>query len=140
MMSQSSLPRKLGFKPGNSILLLNAPEGYIDTLRASGLPRNSPIATKTNGVDRFHIVQGFVYKKADVEQVAKAAIGAVTAGGLVWLTYPKKTLKVQTDIHRDDGWGPMNALGWEGVSLFAVDNTWSAMRFRPSGDVKGKRR
>ncbi len=133
MTAHFSLPKLLGIKPGNSILLLNAPEGYLETLRGAGLPRTMPIATSAAGTNRYHVVQGFVYKKADVEQVAKAAIGAVTSGGIVWLTFPKKSKRLDTDLTRDDGWAPVSALGWEAVSNFAVDKTWTAKLFRPAG-------
>ncbi|MBM3932998.1 MAG: hypothetical protein FJ319_01630 [SAR202 cluster bacterium] len=139
MSAEFSLPRLLGIKPGNSILILNAPEGYVEKLRAAGLPKTMPIATSVAGATRYHVVQGFVYRKADVEQVARTAIGAVTAGGTVWLTYPKKSMKLDTDLTRDDGWAAVSELGWGAVSNFAVDKTWTAKLFTPGG-IKGGRR
>lgn len=43
---------------------------------------------------------------------------------------------MKTDISRDAGWDAVHAAGWEGVAMVAIDDTWSAMRFRPSADVK----
>lgn len=52
-------------------------------------------------------------------------------GGLLWLCYPKGTAKIKTDLNRDVLRETVAARhGLEGVSLVAIDDTWSAMRFR----------
>lgn len=50
---------------------------------------------------------------------------------LVWICYPKKSSRrLRTDISRDHGWAPMLDRGWEGVRQVAIDDDWSALRFR----------
>ena len=49
--------------------------------------------------------------------------------------YPKGGAKAGTDLNRDVLWQLVGPRGWTGVSLVAIDDTWSAMRFRPSDKV-----
>ncbi len=132
-MAETTLAKKLGIKPGYRVLILNAPDGY----KIDPLPEGVEIAA--NGTGPFDVVQVFVHSQADVNQHAAAAIRAVKPGGLLWLTYPKISSKVKTDLTRDTGWDGIRSLGWEGVSLIAVDSTWSAMRYRPQADVKSRK-
>ena len=53
-------------------------------------------------------------------------------GGLLWLAFPKKSSGIATDLTRDHGWDVIHRAGWQGVSLIAVDERWSAMRLRPA--------
>lgn len=56
--------------------------------------------------------------------------------GLLWLCYPKGGAKVDTDLTRDKGWETVKATGYDGLALVSLDETWSAMRFRPADKVK----
>ncbi len=47
-----------------------------------------------------------------------------------WAAYPKKTSGIDTDITRDHGWEALNAAGLRPVRQIAIDDTWSALRFR----------
>ncbi len=74
--------------------------------------------------------------KADIDNFGARAIATLKTGGLLWFTYPKKSSKVQTDITRDVGWNSLSAAGLRPVTQIAVDDIWSALRFRPEADVK----
>lgn len=52
------------------------------------------------------------------------------AGGLAWAAYPKGGSKVSTDLNRDILWKLIELLGWRPVRMVALDETWSAMRFK----------
>ena len=130
-MANSPLLKKLGVKPGYRLLVLNAPDGYLDQL--TPLPEKAELATKGKGP--FDDVQLFVKNKAQVDHDAAKAMQAVKARGLLWIAYPKKSSKIETDISRDVGWETMKKADWEGVAIVAIDETWSALRFRPAADV-----
>ena len=130
-MVNSPLLKKLGVKPGHRLLVLNAPDGYLDQL--SPLPEKAELATKGKGP--FDVVQLFVKNKAQVDRDAAKAMQAVKPRGLLWIAYPKKSSKIETDISRDVGWETMKKADWEGVAIVAIDETWSALRFRPAADV-----
>ncbi len=126
-----ALVKKLLFKPGHKILIRNAPEGYVERLMP--LPDGAELAAAdAAGCD---VVQQFVRNKADIDALAPAALAALKPGGLLWLSYPKRSPKVQTDINRDTGWETLHRAGWTAVTQIAVNETWSALRFRPQANV-----
>jgi hypothetical protein len=127
-MADSSLVKKLGLKPGRRVLILNAPDGYRALL--DPLPEGVELAATPDGT--FDFVQLFAKNKADLARYAPKAMEAVKPGGLLWIAFPKKTSKIQTDITRDTGWDVIQQAGWQGIFLIAVDDIWSAMRFRPA--------
>lgn len=130
-MSNSSLTKRLGIKPGHRVRLLKAPPGFRATL--DSLPNETKVAASGDGP--FDVVLLFVRNKAEVDEHAREAIGMVRPRGLLWIAYPKKSSKVKTDISRDQGWETVEENGWTGVSLISVDETWSAMRYRPREEV-----
>jgi len=134
-MVETPLTKKLMIKPGQRLLALNAPEGYLTTLGAEATTEADPDA---QGI--FDFVQVFARNKADLDRFASAAIKALKPGGLLWFCYPKLTSKIKSDITRDTGWDVVQKAGMIGVSLIAIDETWSAMRFRAEGDVKPKKK
>ncbi len=131
-MADSNLFKKLGVKANHRMLLLNLPEGYQYAL--GEMPPGVSILTEPDGI--FDCVQVFVHSRADVEKFAKTAVDALKSGGMLWFSYPKKSSKIKTDISRDEGWDGLKTLGLQGVSLISVDDTWSAMRFRPDSEIK----
>jgi hypothetical protein len=131
-MADTSITKKLGIKPNHKLLILNAPDGYLETLDT--IPEGAEIQTHAEG--SFDFVQIFLYNKADVEKYAPTGIQTVKPGGLLWFTYPKKTAKVKSDITRDTGWESVRAAGWRPVTQIAIDETWSSLRFRPESEVK----
>ena len=71
----------------------------------------------------------------------RKAIAAVDAGAVTWVAYPKKTSGVPTDLTRDRGWEAVTG-DIDAVSQVAVDDTWSALRFKSVAEVgrRGERR
>ncbi len=131
-MVENPLINKLGIKAGQTILLLNAPDGYAGSL--GPLPSGTEMTTSAEG--QLDLVQAFVYNKADVDKLGPLAIKSVKPGGLLWFIYPKKTSSIKTDITRDTGWDIVYNTGWRPVALVAIDDTWAGFRFRPAADVK----
>jgi hypothetical protein len=130
-MADNPLARKLLIKPGNRLLVLNAPADWLE--RLGPLPEGVEVAQGESGpADVVHL---FVARKAEVDANAAAAMAATRPGGVLWASYPKRTAKVATDLTRDVGWEAFSAAGWRPVTQIAVDDVWSALRFRPVGEV-----
>jgi hypothetical protein len=127
--------RKLGLKPGMQALVLGAPSGYLDAL--SPLP-DGVVVSKTVG-GSYGFVQFFATKKAEIEKSKKKLLESADPGALVWISYPKKTSGVDSDLSREEVWAAMEGTGWRPVSQIAIDGIWSALRFRPSQDVKSRK-
>ncbi len=133
-MVDTSLIKKLGIKPKQRVLILKAPEGYVEQLNAI-LPVDVELVTSPATTGNFDVVLQFVGNKADVEQNAPKAIQLVKSGGLLWISYPKQSSKVPTDIDRDILWKIFPASEWRPVTQISIDEVWSALRFRPKSEV-----
>ncbi len=124
----SNLWHKLNLKEQREIFVLNAPasfEAAIDELEDVRVHRTVS--------DRAAItfLLAFVTKREEITRLAKA-IGKKTEGDIiVWFAYPKGSSKrFKCDFNRDTGWLPLGAVGFEGVRQVAIDDDWSALRFR----------
>jgi hypothetical protein len=128
----SSTAKKLGLKPGMRELVLAAPSGYLKAL--APLPRGVSVSENVGGTHDF--VQMFATKKTEIKKSKKKLLESAIPGALVWITYPKKTSGADSDLSREAVWAGMEGTGWRPVSQIAIDEVWSALRFRPIEDVK----
>ena len=87
-------------QPGHRALILNAPQGYLDEL--GPLPEGVEVADQPG--EEFDFVHLFVENLADLEKLAPVASEAVKHDGLFWVSYPKKSSKVESDLSRDVVW------------------------------------
>jgi hypothetical protein len=73
----------------------------------------------------------FVKNSDEILQSAKYISKHLIPDGILWYAYPKKTTK-QTENHltRYSGWDSVEQLGFEAVRQVAIDQDWSAIRFR----------
>jgi predicted SnoaL-like aldol condensation-catalyzing enzyme len=126
--------KKLGLKPGMRALVLGAPSGYMESL---ALPDRVEVSQTVGSANEF--VQFFATKKSEITKSAKKLLQSAAPGALVWITYPKKTSGVDSDLSREAVWAAMEGTGWRPVSQIAIDDVWSALRFRPTQDVKSRK-
>jgi len=131
-MPNNPLSKKLGFKSHHRVLVINAPEGYTHLL--GPLPEGIELVNQPTGT--FDAVHLFVRNKAELEQHAAIATQSLKPDGLLWISYPKRSSKVDTDITRDVGWEVIDKAGLSGVAQVAVDDVWSALRFRPKKEIE----
>jgi hypothetical protein len=125
------IARKLGLNPDMRALIIAPPPGYLKLL--GHLPQGLSVSSKTGAASPF--VQVFATRLSDISKFAKALRKYATPNALVWITYPKQTSKLKGELSRDVIREAMNGLGWRAVSIVAIDKIWSALRFRPAGQV-----
>ena len=130
-MAETPLAKKLLLRPGQRVAIVQAPEGFRAAL--GPLPERITVAETLDGPFDLGLV--FVREKAAVDRLVPLAIAALTPGGVLWLAYPKQSGKAKTDITRDVGWEAVYAMGWRPVTQIALDEVWSALRFRPEVEV-----
>jgi hypothetical protein len=129
--TMSPLAKKLQIRPGMKVALVNAPPGIADILRP--LPQDATISRSATS----DAVIAFARDKAELAKVAPQAIKLVNAKALIWVCYPKGGTRAGTDLNRDRLWLYLyERFRLQAASLVAVDDTWSAMRFRPQGAGK----
>jgi len=137
-MAEKLLRDKLGYKAGQAVLLLDLPEGIPDPF--SGVDHVVVQAREAKlGKQKFDLILAFTQDQMALAATAKAVLGSVVDDPKLWLAYPKKSGKIATDLNRDAGWKPMFDAGWIVVSIVSVNETWSAVRFRPTHLVKSTR-
>jgi hypothetical protein len=105
--------------------ILNAPAGY----EAASFPGLQPAAKTLSGV--FDWIQIFVRDKVELEKLAPKAVRALKADSIFWVSFPKGSSKIQTDLTRDKGWDILNTLDLKWITLISVNETWSAFALRP---------
>ncbi|MBX2891080.1 MAG: hypothetical protein KF734_09160 [Saprospiraceae bacterium] len=121
--------KKMNFKGQSEILVVNHPASFQPNLDAmKGLTK---IQTDVAKAEKIQFALAFVTKQNEVDMLA-AQIAAKTVGdALVWFAYPKSTSKrYNCEFNRDTGWAALGMLGFEGVRQVAIDDDWSALRFR----------
>jgi hypothetical protein len=117
------------------LLLAHAPNGFAAAL--DPLPDDVTVETAPQE-PAYDAVIVCVTSIAEAETRPAAAGQKVKPGGLFWTCYPKKTGAIRTDITRDKGWDTLMAAGWGPVSQVSVNETWSALRWRPETDIMRK--
>jgi hypothetical protein len=130
-MAASTLEKKLRFQECQRALVLNAPEGYLGRLR--DLPEGVEISTEPDG--EYDFVHLFVKNGAQLDRLRQQALAAATYDCIFWVSYPKRSPKVETDLSRDFFWEAFGDAGLRPVTQISVDDTWSALRFRPKAEV-----
>ncbi|MBN1246758.1 MAG: hypothetical protein JXC32_03830 [Anaerolineae bacterium] len=129
------LVKKLRLLPGQRALILNSPEGYVEGL--GELPEGVALSHEAGG-DTFDFVHLFVKHSEEFAALGPVARHAIKYDGMLWISYPKRSAKVQTDLSRDAMWGLLTDAGMRPVSQISIDDTWSAVRFRPAELVNAK--
>jgi hypothetical protein len=122
----ASLAQKLQIKSGK-LIVINAPKGYAEQL-AQNLP---DLAVSTRAAGQAEAVLLFVNSLAEVDKLTPRAGKLVKPDGMLWLAYAKGTSKVKTDVNRDRLWAAVQPIGWQPIRQIALDDVWSAMRFKP---------
>jgi len=117
----ATLVKKLKIDPAATGLVLNPPTGYE---KKFGSPDTRFTAKK------FDWVVIFVKNKSELESIPKKIMQSIGGTDLLWIAHPKKSGSVKTDLTRDYGWDVLTSMGLETVSLVAIDETWSALRFK----------
>ena len=72
-----------------------------------------------------------------VDAHAKALAKRAEGDAVIWFAYPKSSSKrYQTTLTRDNGWQALGDLGFEAVRMIAIDEDWSAKRYRRAEFIK----
>ena len=122
----TSLAQKLQLKSGK-LIVINAPKGYAEQLTKE--LNDLTVSTRASG--QAEAVLLFVNSLAEAQNLTPKAGKLVKPAGMLWIAYAKGTSKVKTDVNRDILWKAIEPIGWQPVRQIALDEVWSAMRFKP---------
>ena len=130
----SPLFQKLNLKDQREIVVFNAPESFepeLESLDGVAVVRNPK---KPKAVT---YALAFATRQAELDRLSKMLAAAAQGDALLWFAYPKGTSKrYQCDFNRDSGWKVIRSAGFESVRMVAIDEDWSAVRFRRLNFIK----
>jgi hypothetical protein len=122
--SGTPLPQKLGIKDGFTLCVRGAPGKYAELVKP--LPKGVRMASKiTAAVDLVHI---FAKQGAKLDKELQAARKSLRDDAMIWVSWPKKSSGVATDIVEDSIREIAFPLGLVDVKVCAVDETWSGLK------------
>jgi hypothetical protein len=125
---------KMNLKDQTDIVVLNAPTSFQPELAGLEGVRVRRTLTPDAAVS---FALAFVTTDADVTALAPKLAKAATGDAMVWFAYPKATSKKYVStISRDTGWTPLGRAGFEAVRMIAIDDDWTAVRFRRAEYIK----
>jgi len=134
----TDLWKKLNLKAQDEIFVVGAPTEFEPALAA--LP-DVKIRRRFSGSKPIDFFLGFVTKETEIEKATSILRDRAVGDAVVWFAYPKRTSKrYESQIHRDRGWASLDAAGFRGVRAVAIDEDWSALRFRRTEFVKSSPR
>lgn len=122
--SGTPLARKLGVKPGVTVVALGAPEGYPDLL--APLPEGATIAGALPASAAF--VHFFTRERAELEAELPRLKSALAKDGILWVSWPKKAAKVETDLTGDVVRAAVLATTLVDVKVCAISDIWSGLK------------
>ena len=127
-----ALLKKLNHKE-QAIYCLNAPPSFLNALAQSGATVYDHIKT----AKEIEFVLAFVTAQKEIDNLVPELVPKLNGDAVLWMCYPKgSSKKFKCDFNRDTGWAVLGAYNLEGVRMVAIDEDWSALRFRNVAYIK----
>jgi hypothetical protein len=121
--------KKLNYKEQETLYVLHCPDSFETQLKE--MAAHAIIKKKLSSGDKAGFIIAFCTKQIEINKLTPTLLKALLGDGLLWFAYPKGTSKKYTcDFNRDTGWKILGSYGFEPVRMVAIDEDWSALRFR----------
>jgi hypothetical protein len=122
----SPLFKKLNLGAQSVVHVLNAPASFETELASL-----HGVTVKRTTSGRADFAMAFVTTQAQLDSACAKLLKACEGDAALWIAYPKGTSKrYKCEFNRDSGWPALGAAGFEPVRMVAIDEDWSALRFR----------
>jgi hypothetical protein len=127
--------QKLNFKTQREIVVFNVPAS-IETQLAQ--LENVKILRDPKRPVSVQFALAFAMRQAELDRLSRILAAGSEGDALLWFAYPKGTSKRYTcEFNRDAGWQVIRDAGFDSVRQVAIDEDWSALRFRRVDYIKG---
>jgi len=123
----SDLSKKLQIKSGKHWLLFNAPANYLTILEP--LPGKVNVSFEPNG--NFDGIQLFIKNINELASTLNVLMPILKEDTIFWVTYPKKSSGLDSGLDMMGNWDELTTLGLRIVTSVSVNETWTALRFKP---------
>ena len=128
-----SLLEKLQLKDERNLLIQGLPSTVEKQFVKLSFSKNVTPLLKSRKID-FALVFAISHKQ--LEDILRDVVPALHPEAKLWIAYPKVSSKIVSDLARDCNWDCISKHGFEGVRLVALDNIWTAMRFKKADQIR----
>ncbi len=123
------LIKKKKIKKQAGILVVNPPESFESELAA--MAEFATVYKDESDVSAIDFVIVFVTRQNEIDESIRKIYPKLKGDAILWYCYPKgSSKKYKCDFNRDKGWDELGKFNLEGVRQVAIDEDWSALRFR----------
>lgn len=130
--------KKLNLKEQKEIVVINSPDSFESEL--AGLT-GVAILRSLAAANRVTFSLCFVTTQEEINQIVDQLVAKIEGDATIWFAYPKgSSKKYKSEINRDKGWEMLGQHGCEPIRQVAIDQDWSALRFRRVEFIKSMRR
>jgi hypothetical protein len=124
---------------GTRIFVLHAPPGIAHEVEE--MMSVARVSSRLPATPTVEFVMAFVTRQKQVDDLVRKIVPLMCSDGVLWFAYPKGTSKrYLCEFNRDSGWKELGKFGYEGVRMVAIDEDWSAIRFRKAEHIKSMTR
>jgi hypothetical protein len=129
--SPNPLIKKLGYKDGHLALLIAVPAGLAEISQFSGFAEVTAIEAPQaiSGFGNMDVIHWFETSRVRLTDHLPVIATHLRADGMLWLSWPKKSSKLPTDITEDILREVILPTGLVDVKVCAVDEVWSGLKF-----------
>ena len=128
--SGKPLSQKMGLKTGHRLYAIAAPSHYAALLGAALGDADFQAAKQPEELDgTANIVHLFVADRIALDRHVQSVLSLVAEGGMLWVSWPKKSSPMFRDLTEDDLRQAILPTGWVDVKVAAVDQNWSGLKF-----------
>ena len=130
----TSVFAKLNLKDHREILIVDPPSSFERELEAlAGIA----VVRDPERIAKVDFALLFATTQAEVDRLSAMVDGKLQGDAILWFAYPKGTSrKYRCEFNRDSGWSVLRDHGFDTVRQVAIDDDWSALRFRRVAYIK----
>ena len=134
----TSIFQKLNLKAQRDIAVFNVPASFEPELaRLDGVK----IVRNPKRITAVQFALAFVVQQVELDRLSAMLAAGSDGDAVLWFAYPKGTSKrYACEFNRDNGWQVIRTAGFDSVRQVAIDEDWSALRFRRTQYVKAATR
>ncbi|MFM9950123.1 MAG: hypothetical protein ACKV1O_19470 [Saprospiraceae bacterium] len=130
-----ALFKKLNYKGQQQVVSINHPATFNANL--ASLAGETEIITDLSKSEEITFILVFVTQQSEIDRLIPLIAPKLQGDAVVWMCYPKGTSKkYRCDFNRDTGWAILGQYNLEGVRAVAIDEDWTALRFRKVEYIK----
>lgn len=124
--SGTPLAKKLGLKANDKVMFYNQPEHYFELFADLPTSFERLEKVKAQSVDFIHL---FVVRFDELKSILGEYKNALKKDGMMWISWPKGSSEIKTDLKRDIIREHLLSIGLVDVKVAAIDKDWSGLKF-----------